>query len=101
MEITSQCIVALTWTLEDTLGEALDVLEEPVEFLIGGSDLFKKIEDVLQGHGPGASIQIQLEPEEAFGDFNEQLVFLESRTLFPSGLEAGLLIEGSALPPRL
>jgi FKBP-type peptidyl-prolyl cis-trans isomerase SlyD len=98
MEITPQCIVALTWTLEDTLGETLNELEEPVEFLIGGSDLFKKIEDVLQGHSSGDSLQIQLEPEEAFGDFNEQLVFLESRTLFPQELEEGMLLEGSALP---
>ena len=38
-------MVGLTWTLKDTLGEVLDVLEEPVDFLIGGNDLFKKIED--------------------------------------------------------
>ncbi|MBP6559761.1 MAG: peptidylprolyl isomerase, partial [Burkholderiaceae bacterium] len=25
MEITQQCVVALTWTLTDTLGEELDV----------------------------------------------------------------------------
>jgi FKBP-type peptidyl-prolyl cis-trans isomerase SlyD len=98
MEINPQCVVALTWSLEDTLGETLDVLEEPVEFLIGGSDLFRKIEDALQGHGVGAGLQIQLEPEEAFGDFNEQLVFLESRALFPSELQEGMLIEGTALP---
>jgi hypothetical protein len=33
MEITQQCVVALTWTLKDTLGEVLDELQEPVEFL--------------------------------------------------------------------
>jgi len=48
MEIKPQCVVALTWTLSDTLGEELDVLDEPVEFLIGGQDLFKKIEDVTE-----------------------------------------------------
>ena len=39
MEITTQCVVALTWTLKDTLGETLDVLDDPVEFLVGGADL--------------------------------------------------------------
>ena len=34
MEINEQCVVALTWTLEDTQGEELDVLGEPVEFLV-------------------------------------------------------------------
>jgi FKBP-type peptidyl-prolyl cis-trans isomerase SlyD len=98
MEINQQCVVALTWTLKDTLGEELDVLEDPVEFLVGGTDLFKKVEDALQGHGVGATIQLQLEPEEAFGDFNDQLLFLESRKLFPSELEEGMTIEGVALP---
>jgi FKBP-type peptidyl-prolyl cis-trans isomerase SlyD len=98
MEINQQCVVALTWTLKDTLGEELDVLDDPVEFLIGGNDLFQKIEEALQGHGVGATIQLQLEPEEAFGDFNDQLVFLESRQLFPPELEEGMTIEGAALP---
>ncbi|MDO9199082.1 MAG: peptidylprolyl isomerase, partial [Rhodoferax sp.] len=43
MEIKQQCVVALTWTLKDTLGEELDVLDEPVEFLVGGDDLFDVI----------------------------------------------------------
>lgn len=98
MEITQQCVVALTWTLKDTLNDELDVLDEPVEFLIGGSDLFKKIEDALQGHRAGSTVQIQLEPEEAFGDFNEHLVFLEARALFPTELEEGMTLEGAALP---
>ena len=75
MEITEQCVVGLTWTLKDTLGEVLDVLEEPVDFLVGGSDLFDKIEQALQGHEVGAKVDLHLEPEEAFGDFDEQLVF--------------------------
>lgn len=98
MEISQQCVVSLTWTLKDTLGEELDVLDEPVEFLVGGTDLFKKIEDALQGHAAGARVQLQLEPEEAFGDFNDQLVFLEPRTRFPAELEEGMTFEGHALP---
>lgn len=94
MEITTQCVVALTWTLKDTLGEVLDELEEPVEFLVGGDDLLAKIEEALQGHGPGARVDLHLEPEEAFGDYNEQLVFLEPRALFPALLEEGMTFEG-------
>jgi len=98
MEITPQCVVGLTWTLKDTLGEVLDVLDAPVEFLVGGDDLFPKIEQALQGHGPGARIDLHLEPEEAFGDFNDQLVFLEPRALFPPDIEEGMTFDGSALP---
>jgi FKBP-type peptidyl-prolyl cis-trans isomerase SlyD len=84
--------------LKDTLGEELDVLEEPVEFLMGGKDLLPAIEEALQGHGVGASLNLQIEPEQAFGDFNDQLLFLEPRALFPAELEVGLTLEGSALP---
>lgn len=98
MEIIEQCVVALTWTLKDTLGEELDVLDEPVEFLVGGNDLLPIIENALQGHGVGATVQLQIEPEQAFGDFNDQLLFLEPRHLFPAELQEGLTMEGSALP---
>lgn len=98
MKITPQCVVALTWTLKDTLGETLDELDEPVEFLLGGHDLLAKIEEHLQGHEAGASIELHLEPEHAFGDYDENLVFLEARSLFPADLEEGLTFDGAALP---
>ncbi|WP_341916128.1 peptidylprolyl isomerase [Polaromonas sp. YR568] len=98
MKITPQCVVALTWTLKDTLGETLDELDEPVEFLLGGDDLLAKIEESLQGHEAGATIELHLEPENAFGDYDENLVFLEARKLFPAELEEGLTFDGAALP---
>ena len=98
MDIKEQCVVALTWTLADTLGETLDTLDEPVEFLVGGQDLLPKIEQALQGHSVGASLDLHLEPEDAFGDFDEHLLFLEPRSLFPKDIEEGLTIEGNALP---
>ena len=98
MEITSHCVVALTWTLKDTLGEELDVLDEPVEFLVGGKDLLPAIETALQGYAAGATVSLHIEPEQAFGEFNDRLIFLEPRTLFPPELEEGQCMEGWALP---
>ena len=98
MKITPQCVVALSWTLKDTLGEVLDELDEPVEFLLGGDDLLAKIEESLQGHTAGDAIDLHLEPENAFGDYDENLVFLEARTLFPAELEEGMTFDGAALP---
>ena len=93
MEISKQCVVALTWSLKDTLGETLDTLEAPVEFLVGGDDLLAKIEEALQGHETGARLDLHLEPEEAFGEYDEQLVFLEPRGIFPQELEEGMTFE--------
>jgi FKBP-type peptidyl-prolyl cis-trans isomerase SlyD len=94
MEVTQQCVVALTWILKDTLGEVLDELSEPVEFLVGGDDLLARIEEALQGHEPGDRLDLHLEPREAFGDYNEELVFLEARSLLPEKLEEGMTFEG-------
>jgi FKBP-type peptidyl-prolyl cis-trans isomerase SlyD len=94
MEITSHCVVALTWTLKDTLGDELDRLEEPVEFLVGGNDLLAKIEEALQGHEAGDRVDLHLEPEDAFGDYDETRVFLEPRSVFPKDLEEGMTFEG-------
>ena len=97
MKITPQCVVALTWTLKDTLGDVLDELDEPIEFLLGGDDLLAKIEEALQGHEAGDRLELHLEPEDAFGDYDEKLVFLEPRGVFPAELAEGLTFEG--LPP--
>jgi FKBP-type peptidyl-prolyl cis-trans isomerase SlyD len=97
MKVTPQCVVALTWTLKDTLGETLDELTEPVEFLVGGRDLMETIDQALQDHQAGDTLELHLEPEQAFGDYDDQLLFLEPRTAFPAELEAGMAFEG--LPP--
>jgi FKBP-type peptidyl-prolyl cis-trans isomerase SlyD len=95
--ITPQCVVALTWTLKDTLGEELDVLDAPVEFLVGSGDLLKKIDEALQGHEVGDTLDLHLEPEDAFGDFIDKLLFLEPKTKLPKNVEVGDHFEG--LPP--
>ena len=98
MKITTACVVGLTWTLKDTLGEVLDELDEPVEFLVGGQDLLAKIEEELAGHEAGDKLAFQIEPEEAFGDYDESLVFLEQRVIFPAELEEGMTFDGAAMP---
>lgn len=94
MKISEQCVVALTWTLKDTLGEELDTLDDPVEFLVGGTDLLDKIEDALRGHVAGDTIELHLEPQNAFGDYDDRLLFLEPRHLFPEQIEEGMGFEG-------
>mgnify|MGYP006267577603 CR=1 FL=1 len=101
MNISPPCVVELTWTLSDTLNEELDVLSEPVEFFVGGHDLLAKIEEALMGHEVGDELALHLEPEEAFGDYDENKVFLEARALFPKETEEGMTFDGSALPQPL
>lgn len=98
MKISSPCVVGLTWTMKDSLGELLDELDEPVEFFLGGRDLLETVERGLLGKQAGDRVDLHLEPEQAFGDYDERRVFIQARRLFPDHLEEGMLIEGSALP---
>ncbi|MBP6484504.1 MAG: peptidylprolyl isomerase, partial [Rhodoferax sp.] len=63
-----------------------------------GNDLLPVLESALQGYTAGSSVLLQIEPEQAFGDFDDQLLFLEPRHLFPDDLQTGLTMEGNALP---
>ena len=102
MIIAAPCVVSLTWLLTDAQNHTIDELKQPVEFFFGGDDLLAKVEEALDGHAPGDELQLQLEPEHAFGDYKPELVCFENRNLFPETLEVGMafdgLPEGSATP---
>ncbi len=96
MNIAAPCVVTLSWRLEDTLGNLIDELEEPVEFFYGGDDLLARIEEEIAGQEAGFRARMQLEPEHAFGDYDAQLVCFEQRSLFPPNVEVGMRFD--ALP---
>lgn len=97
MHIEAPCVVSLTWTLTDAQNQPIDELDSPVEFFVGGDDLLDKVEEALAGHVTGDELNIQLEPEHAFGDYKSELVCFEDRKLFPEQVEPGMAFEG--LPP--
>src|SRR3954467_2736745 len=94
MNITAPCVVSLTWQLSDAQNAPIDELAEPTEFFFGGDDLLPKVEEALEGQAAGFELQIQLEPEHAFGDYHSELVCFEDRALFPDGVEVGMQFEG-------
>ncbi|TAN10612.1 MAG: peptidylprolyl isomerase [Burkholderiaceae bacterium] len=98
MEISQPCVVTLTWTLKDSLGRLLDELDRPVEFLVGGDDLLPVIEEKLEGRKVGAVLDLNLEPEHAFGHYDEQWVFILPKSSLPDSVTEGMLIEARSLP---
>ena len=94
MEIRNPCVVSLTWKLSDAQNRPLDELAEPVEFFYGGSDLLAKVEEALEGHAPGARLDLHLEPADAFGDYHPEWVCFEERKLFAEPVETGMAYEG-------
>jgi FKBP-type peptidyl-prolyl cis-trans isomerase SlyD len=94
MNITAPCVVSLVWRLEDTQGNLIDELKEPVEFFYGGDDLLAKVEEVLADQEVGFETQLHLEPEHAFGEYDPDLVFFEDRAVFPEQVEPGMQFDG-------
>ena len=97
MKISNGCVVALTWELKDTLGGTLDLLTVPTDFLVGSNDLLDAIQRALQGRTAGARVDLHLEPDDAFGDYDEKLVFLEPRSSFRTDLSEGTVLEANQL----
>lgn len=106
--IESPCVVALTWELADAQGRDLEQVDDPVEYLVGGDDLLPAMEAALAGHVEGDVVALKLEPDDAYGDYDADLVCFEERALFPEGIEPGMQLEGlpagartEGMPPDL
>ena len=79
--------------LHDAQGVELQAPSE-LRYLHGGyGELLAALERALEGKGPGQSLKIQLEPEDAFGDYDADLIRLEPAERYGRGLEVGMEVE--------
>ncbi|WP_233881369.1 FKBP-type peptidyl-prolyl cis-trans isomerase [Paraburkholderia flagellata] len=96
MKIAKDTVVSVAYKLSDAQGNLIEESDEPMVYLHGGYDgTFPKIEEVLDGQEPGFETQIQLEPQDAFGEYDPDLVKIEPRNRFPEPLEVGMQFEGT------
>lgn len=94
MQIGKDTVVTLNYRVADIDGNPIDEGEEPIVYLHGGyGGIFGKIEETLQGKAAGERFEVRLEPEEAFGDYDAELVMIEPRNLFPDNIEVGMRFE--------
>ena len=95
LEIARNSVVTLEYHVTDPDGEVVDEGREPIIYLHGGyDDIFPKIEEALQGKTVGESVQVKLQPDEAFGEYDASLVQIEPRKDFPKELQVGMQFEG-------
>lgn len=98
MQIGLNTVVTIAYQVTDPDGEVVDAGERPIVYLHGGyDDIFPKIEEALQGKQTGDAIQVKLQPDEAFGEYDADLVQIEPRSDFPEILQVGMQFEGA--PP--
>jgi len=94
MKIDQSALVSLDVTLYDAQGNLLERSDEPLVYLHGHDDVFPRIEEALAGKEAGAHVALQLEPEDAFGDYDPALVLLMPIENLGEGVEVGMRVEG-------
>ena len=96
IQILKNTVVTLDYNVTDPDGQIVDEGRDPIIYLHGGyDDIFPRIEEELQEKRVGDSIQIKLQPDEAFGDYDAELVQIEPRKDFPKELQGGMQFEGA------
>lgn len=97
MQIAKNTIVTITYELSNLNGEILENGSEAVSYLHGGYDgIFPTVEEALEGKNEGDDIEVILEPEYAFGEYEAELIRSEPRHLFPAEAAVGMQFEGAA-----
>ena len=95
MRIGTDTVVTLAYELRNADGESLEEDNAEMAYLHGGyGGIFPKVEQALEGQEPGHVFSITLDPEDAFGDYDADLLRVEARNRFPETLEVGMQFEG-------
>jgi FKBP-type peptidyl-prolyl cis-trans isomerase SlyD len=94
VNISRNHVVTLKYQVSDRDGEIVDAGLEPLVYLHGGyGGLFDALEVALQGKSAGEAFRVELSAEQAFGEYDPDLVSVEPRDAFPANLQVGAQVE--------
>ena len=84
MNIEGQCVVSIHYKLTDDAGAELDSSEgrDPLTYLHASNNLIPGLESALEGKTEGDQLQVDVEPEQAYGPVNEELIQTVPHTAF-------------------
>jgi FKBP-type peptidyl-prolyl cis-trans isomerase SlyD len=94
-QIVKNSVVTLSYEVTDPDGNVLDAGEEPLMYLHGDyDDVFEAIEHALQGKSVGDTVTVKMQPDQAYGEYDAELVLIEPVEILPQPLKIGMQIEG-------
>jgi FKBP-type peptidyl-prolyl cis-trans isomerase SlyD len=97
MKIAKDTVVTVNYKLWDAQQNLIEEGSQPMVYLHGGyENTLPKIEEELDGKETGYASTLQVEPDDAFGDYDPALVKVEDRKRLPEPLEVGMQFEGVA-----
>lgn len=86
-------VVGVRMTLADAQGVELSPPSE-LSYLHGGyGEMLPALEHALEGKGAGESVRLQLEPEQAFGEYDPELLRVEPLGRYGEGVTVGMQVE--------
>ena len=95
-KITRNSVVTLAYTVVDADGNMIDEGREPLSYLHGGyNSIFLPVEAALHGKAVGDSIAVKLQPADAFGEYDPELLHIVPVDELPQPLTVGMQIEGT------
>jgi FKBP-type peptidyl-prolyl cis-trans isomerase SlyD len=94
MQVGRDTVVSLKIQMYDAQGALLHAPEAAHTYLHGGyGGLLDALERSVEGRQPGETVRVQLEPEDAFGEYDAELLRVEEAERYGEGLEVGMEIE--------
>jgi FKBP-type peptidyl-prolyl cis-trans isomerase SlyD len=99
MKISYNKVVTLRYTMMDAQNNVL-LDEENKDYMYLRNEstgfFFDKVTENLDDKEVGFNLKIQLEPEDAFGEYDANLLYLENRANLPKDIEVGMWFEAIA-----
>ena len=96
MFVARNTVVRLRVEMHDAHGVELQPASE-LTYLHGGyGELLAALERALEGKAPGESVRLQLEPEQAFGEYDAALLRVEPAARYGAGIAVGTEVEEDA-----
>jgi FKBP-type peptidyl-prolyl cis-trans isomerase SlyD len=97
MNIFANTVVTLNFELFDADNTLLESTAEPIVYLHGGfSAIPPKLEEALSHKKAGEAVSVTLEPADAFGEYDAELVKIEPLESLPADVEMGMMFEAHA-----
>ena len=95
MNVAKNTVVTVDYRLSDEQGNLLEESSEPMIYLHGYGHTLPRIEAALEGQAVGHETTVRVQPDEAFGHYDEELVRVESRDRLPTPLEVGMQLQAT------
>ncbi len=100
MQIAENRVVTLNYTLKDNEGNIIDSADDgSFAYLHGAANIIPGLEHALQGKSAGEELSVTIEPEQGYGERNENMTQVVPRKMFETDDEIKIGMQFHAESP--